>query len=53
MALIQVSEMSFESDVCGVKRRHFYNQIENKSNIVTDMELIFVQFITYDTMKLL
>ena len=30
MALIQVSQISFESEVCGVKRRYFYNKSVNK-----------------------
>ena len=52
MVLIQVSQMSFESEVCGVKWRHFYNKIANKYDIVTDMELIFGQLISLDKMKL-
>ena len=30
MALIQVSQISFASEVCGVKLRHFYIKIVNK-----------------------
>ena len=30
MALIQVSQISFESEVCGVKWRHFYEKIINR-----------------------
>ena len=30
MVLVQVSQISFESKVCGVKRRHFYSTIVNR-----------------------
>ena len=30
MALIQVSQISFESEVCGVKWQHFYDKVVNK-----------------------
>ena len=52
MAIIQVSQISFENEVCGEKWRHFYNKVVNRKDIVTDMELIFDQLITHDKMKL-
>ena len=52
MALTQDSQISFGSKVCRVKWRHFYNEIVNRKDIVTDMELIFGQLITHDKMKL-
>ena len=30
MTSIQVSQISFESEICGVKWRHFYDKIVNK-----------------------
>ena len=52
MALILVSQISFESEVCGIKWQHFYHKIANKEGIVTDIELIFDQLITHNKMKL-
>ena len=52
MALIHVSQISFESKICGVKWRHFYNKIINEYVIMTDMELIFGQLITHDKRNL-
>ena len=52
MAFIRIFQISFESEVCGVKWRHFYNKIVNKSGIVIDNELIFGWLITSDKMKL-
>ena len=52
MAVFQAFQISFESEVCGVKWRQFNNKIVNKYNIVTGMELIFGQLITHDKMKL-
>ena len=50
MALIQVSQISFENEV--FKWQHFYNKIVNKQDIITDMGLIFGQLIMHDKMKL-
>ena len=47
MDLIQVPQISFQTKICGVKWRHFYNNIAKK-DIVTDMELIFGQLIAHD-----
>ena len=52
MAFVQVCQISFESEVYGVKWRNFYHKIVNKQDIVTDMELIFGQLITHGKMKL-
>ena len=52
MTLIQVPQISFESEVCGLKWRHVYNKTVNIYDIVTDMELIFGQLITHDNMTL-
>ena len=52
MALIQVSQILFETEVCGVKWQHFYNKIVNKEDIVADMEAILGKLITHDKMKL-
>ena len=52
MALIQISQISFRSEVWGVKWRHFYNKIVNNGDIVSDMELVFRQLITHDKMEL-
>ena len=52
MALILVSQISYESELCGVKCQHFYNKIVNEFYIITDMELIFGMLITHDKMEL-
>ena len=52
MAFIQVSQISFESEVCGVKWRHFYDKIVYKWDIVADMELTCGKLINRDKMKL-
>ena len=52
MALIQVSQISFESEVCVVKWRNFHSKTVNEWYISTDMKLIFGQLITHDKMKL-
>ena len=53
MALIQVSQISSESKVCEDKMAaFFYKRTVNNRHIVTDMELILGQLITYDKMKL-
>ena len=51
MGPIQVSQIPFESEACGVKWQHFYNEIVNKLDIVKDMELIFGQLAIHDKMK--
>ena len=48
MALINVFQISFKSEICEVKWGHFYNDIVNEKNIVTDIELIFGQLMTHD-----
>ena len=48
MALIQVSQISFESEVCGING----GKIVNKYDIIADVELMFGQFITHDKMNL-
>ena len=50
--LLSLINGPYSNGVCGVKWRHFYNKIENKQDIVTDIELIFGQLITDDKMKL-
>ena len=52
MAYIQVSRILFENEVCWVKRRHVYNNLQSNKINVTNMELIFGQLVTHDKMKL-
>ena len=48
VAHILVSQILFDNEIFGMKWCHFYNEIMNRYR----MELIFVQLITHDKMKL-
>ena len=41
MALTQISQISSESEVCGVKWWHVYSKIVDEQDIVTDIEFTF------------
>ena len=43
MTLVQVFQILFESEACGVKWRHFYNKVANNYDIATEMEIILGQ----------
>ena len=51
MALIQVSQISFESEVHGVKWRHVYDRIINKISLQICSSYL-AKLITHDEMKL-
>ena len=46
VALIHVSQISFDNEVCGAKWRHFYNKIVNNSSIITDVRFKFGTLVT-------